>query len=108
MLSTLEITQKRRDKLSIIADILDITQTRALKTQIMYKANLSFAQLNEYITYMKKTGLLKQYTDSGKEIYTITPKGLDYMQRHQELTQLLKLQITNNTVKLPPSKYLKN
>lgn len=39
---------KRRDKIDIIAEITNIAKDGALKTQIMYKANLSFSQLNIY------------------------------------------------------------
>jgi predicted transcriptional regulator len=40
-----DVKTKRRDKLSIIAEILEIAKNGTLKTQIMYRANLSFAQL---------------------------------------------------------------
>ena len=38
--------RKRRDRLYILAEILAIAKNGYLKTQIMYRANLSFAQLN--------------------------------------------------------------
>jgi predicted transcriptional regulator len=52
-------SSKRRDKLSIISEILEIAKEGTLKTQIMYKANLSFAQLNDYLKFMVKTSLLQ-------------------------------------------------
>ena len=57
---------KRRDKLCIIAEILEIAKEGSLKTQIMYKANLSFTQLNDYLKYMLKTTLLKKFVIEGK------------------------------------------
>lgn len=42
---------KRRDKLDIMAEILDITREETLKTQVMYRANLSFTQLNNYLIH---------------------------------------------------------
>jgi predicted transcriptional regulator len=105
----MDTTSKRRDKLSIIAEILEIAKNGTLKTQIMYKANLSFAQLNEYLTFMLKIRLLDKLDATGKEIYITTEKGLDFLQRHCELTELLKGEGENgkNGVKIPPQNLLK-
>jgi len=99
---------KRRDKLSIMAEILEIAKSGTLKTQIMYKANLSFAQLNEYLKFMLKTKLLDKFYANGKEIYGSTKKGKDFLNRHSELTQLLKdPENSKNFVKIPPANLLK-
>jgi predicted transcriptional regulator len=103
---------KRRDKLSIIAEILEIAKNGTLKTQIMYKANLSFAQLNEYLKFMLKIRLLDKLDATEKEVYIATDKGLDFLQRHSELTELLKDEDENgrngkNGVRLPPQNLLK-
>ena len=85
-----EATVKRRDKLVIMAEIMDISKNRALKTQIMYKANLSFSQLTEYLKLLIKIQLLEKTMDeNGKEIYRSTPKGKDFLFRHQEIMELL-------------------
>ena len=99
---------KRRDKLSIMAEILEIARDGTLKTQIMYKANLSFAQLNEYLRFMLKTHLLSKFDANGKEVYGATEKGEDFLQRHFELTELLKeAEKSKNQVKIPPANLLK-
>lgn len=104
-----DIPSKRRDKLCIVAEILEIAKEGSLKTQIMYKANLSFTQLNDYLKFMLKTTLLKKLVYRGKVIYAATEKGLDFLQRHCELTELLKdNENTKNGVKIPPQKLLKN
>ncbi len=101
-------TSKRRDKLSIIAEILEISKEGTLKTQIMYKANLSFAQLNDYLTFMLKTSLLDKFRANGKEVYAATEKGVDFMQRHFELTELLKDdEDIKNGVRIPPQNLFK-
>ena len=101
-------TPKRRDKLSIITEILEIAKEGTLKTQIMYKANLSFAQLNDYLKFMLKTSLLNKFRANGKEVYEATEKGLDFLQRHFELAELLKEKGTSkNGVKIPPQNLLK-
>lgn len=100
---------KRRDKLCIIAEILEIAKEGSLKTQIMYRANLSFTQLNDYLKFMLKTTLLKKFAERGKVMYAATEKGLDFLQRHCELTELLKdNENSKNGVKIPPQKLLKN
>jgi predicted transcriptional regulator len=101
-------TSKRRDKLSIIAEILEIAKEGTLKTQIMYKANLSFAQLNDYLKFMQKTSLLSKFRANGKDVYAATEKGIEFMQRHFELTELLQEEENGkNGVKIPPQNLFK-
>ncbi|MEM2281312.1 MAG: winged helix-turn-helix domain-containing protein [Candidatus Bathyarchaeia archaeon] len=101
--------QKRRDKLFIIAGILDIAKEGVLKTQIMYKASLSFAQLNDYLKLMEKANLIDRRVENGKEIYKITQKGLEFLRHYQELIRLLKAEDENrkNNIRIPPAQLLK-
>lgn len=99
----IDTTPKRRDKFSIVAEILEIAKEGTLKTQIMYKANLSFTQLGDYLKFMLTTTLLKKFAARGKTIYAATEKGLDFLQRYSELMELLKEnEKSKNGVKLPP------
>ena len=99
---SLEEKTKRRDKLSIIAEIIDIAKEGALKTQIMYKANLSFTQLGEYLSFMSSTDLLEKFADSGREVYSATEKGLNFLERHSQLVELINGCATGkNGVKIP-------
>jgi predicted transcriptional regulator len=107
-----DTASKRRDKLGIISEILEIAKDGTLKTQIMYRANLSFAQLNEYLDYMRKTRLLEKLDINHKEVYIATDKGLDFFQKHAVLTKMLDDEHVNtekrkNGVKLPPQSLLK-
>jgi predicted transcriptional regulator len=98
----IEEKSKRRDKLSIIAEIIDIAKEGALKTQIMYRANLSFAQLGEYLTFLSNNDLLEKFDDSGREVYGATLKGLDFYERHSELVELINgCETGKNGVKIP-------
>jgi len=100
---------RRRDKLYIIAEILEIAKDGVLKTQIMYRANLSFTQLNDYIKFMLKNELLEKILLNEKEVYKATEKGLNFLQRYREITELLKTEGDNikNNVKIPPPHLLK-
>jgi predicted transcriptional regulator len=101
----MEENTKRRDRLSIMADILEIAQRGALKTQIMYKANLSFTQLNDYLDYLRNANLLTDCKTNGKEIYLATEKGVNFIKCYYELTDLVKIQTQKNGAKLPPRKF---
>ena len=58
-----------------MAKILEIAKEGTLKTQIMYKANLSFTQLNDYLSFMLNNSLIILTIDNGKEVYVVTEKG---------------------------------
>jgi predicted transcriptional regulator len=88
-LTNLENNRKRRDRLYIIAEILNITKDGSLKTQIMYRANLSFAQLNEYLSFLTKMDLLASKNENGKKIYRITVKGKKYLEKYEDLAKFL-------------------
>jgi predicted transcriptional regulator len=83
-------TQKRRDRLQIIAQILEISKDGALKTQIMYRANLSFAQLNEYLHFLLDLKLLQEIKDNGKTVFKVTGKGVKYLQNYYKIRELLE------------------
>ena len=104
-----ETTSRRRDKICIMAEVLEIAKEGTLKTQIMYKANLSFAQLNEYLKFMLKIQLIQKLTNQGKDVYVATEKGLDFLQRQCELTELLKTEEEHprNSVRIPPANLLR-
>ena len=83
---------KRRDQISIIANILDKARGGARKTQIMYTANLSFTQLNEYITFLLDQGLIRLHKVDKKEIYIATVRGVLFAQMYSELLDMIKTQ----------------
>jgi predicted transcriptional regulator len=101
---------KRRDKLLIIAEILEIAMDGSLKTQIMYRANLSFTQLNDYLNFMLRISLLEITLENDKDTYRATDKGVDFLQRYREITELLKTEEDNNGkngIRIPPQHLLK-
>jgi predicted transcriptional regulator len=94
-----ENTPKRRDKLVIIAEIIDIAKNGASKTRIMFKANLSFCQLNQYLSALMETGLLEKQVVEGKEIYRATEKGLGFVEKQCEIINLLNVDFRKLKVK---------
>ena len=85
-----EDPSRRRDRLYIIAEILEVALEGVLKTQVMYKANLSFAQLNEYLKLMLDLNLLNLSDNSGKHVYKTTSKGVRYLESYRKIRDLLK------------------
>lgn len=85
-LSNLVLNRRSRDRLYIISEILEIAIDGALKSEIMYKANLSYANLNAYLSFLLSIVLLKR---EKKKIYKTTPKGLEYLLSYRGIQQLV-------------------
>jgi predicted transcriptional regulator len=95
---------KRREKLVIMTEIINIAKQGASKTRIMFKASLSFNQLNQYLSFLSRSGLLEKFTDNEREIYKATPKGQEFMERQQQVLDLLNEDAHGEiSVKTPPS-----
>jgi predicted transcriptional regulator len=85
----LENGYKRRDRLYIIAEILNIAKDGTLKTQIMYRANLSFAQLKEYLSFLIKMDLLEIQNENNKNVYRTSAKGDKFIEKYDDIADLL-------------------
>ena len=81
----------------IMAEILEVALDGALKTQMMYRANLSFAQLNEYLKLLLDIKLLAIPENSERRIYKTTHKGMRYLQSYREISELLKKEVSHNS-----------
>jgi predicted transcriptional regulator len=77
-----------RDRLDIIADILNVASREAKKTQIMYQANLSYKVLQRYLTEIMSASLI-QFVDS-QQFYTVTSKGHAYLDAYKEYARCSK------------------
>ncbi len=106
-IDAIETSSRRRDKLKIIAQIIETAKEPTLKTQIMYRANLSFEQLNEYLEFMISLELLEKLALRKKELYQATHKGTEFAVRYDEITQLLRTDEDRNRIRLPPESLLK-
>ena len=77
-----------RTRVEILASILQVASQGALKTHIMYKANLSHRQLEKYLAFLEERGLLAQGIDAdlGNRMYRITDKGFDFLQEYSHIS----------------------
>ncbi len=77
-----------RDRLDIIADILNVTSKNAKKTQIMYQANLSYKVLQRYLTDIIDASLVRFECDH--QCYLLTGKGQEYLDAYKDYARLSK------------------
>ncbi len=63
--------------------MLSIASVRSRKTKIMYGANLSFHQVEKYLSALLRSGLLEHDVDSG---YLITEAGREFLSLYEELS----------------------
>ncbi len=82
----------RRDRLNIIAEIMEAAKGSQLKTRIMYRVNLSFSQVNEYLSFLTERGFLRVHVENRKKFYETTAKGNIYIENYREMSNLLRPQ----------------
>ena len=79
---------KHRSKEEISSLILEaiVHTNRATQTIIMYKAYLTHAQLKEFLSSLVEKDLIEYQKED--RIYTITEKGMYFLQVYNQLNQL--------------------
>jgi predicted transcriptional regulator len=80
----------QRGRFEIIYDILAITKKPTNKTNILYKCNLSFSQLQKYLKYLRNKGLLDSSSNNGKMVYQATTKGKEFIKDYENLNRSLE------------------
>ena len=88
---------KHRTKEEISALILNsITHTnRATQTIIMYKAYLTHVQLKQFLSSLMEKGLIEYHKED--RLYTITDKGMHFLDVYNQLNQLHTSNMFNTT-----------
>jgi len=82
----------KRERLQLIHDILKAIQGkegRIKPTHIMYRANLSHQMLDEYLKYLKSNGFIKEIKLSKGKSYSLTDKGLKYIEEYKSITTFI-------------------
>ena len=74
---------KHRDRLSLIAAILEASNAGATKTRIMLNANLRFKLLEKYLNTTNRLGFIRQIESH----YTLTVKGREFLNEYKNLNQ---------------------
>ncbi len=74
--------RKNRDRLLLVAAILEAAGTGASKTRIMYTANLSFKLLKKYLGAAMSIGFVQQVGST----YELTEKGIQFLKRYNHFS----------------------
>jgi predicted transcriptional regulator len=77
-----------------VSNILEAANGGVTKTKIMYKAYLSYNQLNECISILIENNLI-EYLD-GTHKFKTTDKGLNLLKMHNEMAELLQTTTIKN------------
>ena len=97
----------RRSKMEMHLDILKIlAQKGPLKlTHIMYKSNVNFSVLKEYLDFLIKQELIEEKTLRKERIaYAVTQRGLAVLGYFRELQILLPI-LEEDKSRMPPILY---
>ncbi len=88
---------KHRSKEEISALVLEATVNthRPTQTMIMYKAYLTHVQLKEFLASLMEQGLIEY--NKLERIYTITEKGMHFLEVYNQFNQLQTSNTLNST-----------
>jgi len=82
--------EKRRSSIEIIADMLRLGE--AGKTEIMYSVNMSYFQLQKYLTFLLEHGFIDQVKMGNPSVsYRVTRKGLKLLRAVDNILEMLEL-----------------
>ncbi len=86
---------QRRSNIEIIADMLRVGENGAGKTEIMYTANMSYNQIQKYLSYLVSQGFINKVNiDETVVAYQVTDSGLKLLKAIDTL--LVMLESTDN------------
>ena len=79
----------RRSSIEVIADILRLGE--AGKTEIMYSANMSYAQLQKYLDFLLQLQLIDKVKLGNPTVsYRVTEKGLNLLNKICVILEMLE------------------
>ena len=88
------MVNNRRSELEIIAEILQVSESGAKSTEILYRGYLSYSQLKQYLPYLlEKDILTEQMIKNGNghsKVYMVTDKGKDLLKEINKIQSYFK------------------
>ncbi len=83
---------RRRSDIEIIADMLEVGENGAGKTEIMYSANMSYAQIQKYLGYLVAQGFIDKMKMGNPSVtYKVTDNGLKLLELIGSIKEMLGL-----------------
>ena len=77
---------KKRNRLEVIKDILEVIRNKSGRikpTHILYKSNLSYQMMEEYLSELIGKGFIEEKKKDKGKTYLITEKGINYLQQYR-------------------------
>jgi predicted transcriptional regulator len=88
---------KRRSNIEIIADMLRVGENGAGKTEIMYSANMSYAQIQKYLGFLLSHGFINKVEVGNPVVtYQVTGKGGELLKNIDSIVEVLEFRNGNN------------
>ena len=86
---------KRRSEIQIIGKILDVSKNGAKKTEILYQNNMSFSQLQNYLSFLIEKNVIEENIVSNckgvsSKMYITTTKGCNLLEDINRLYKYFK------------------
>ena len=82
--------ERRRSSIEVIADMLRLGE--AGKTEMMYSANMSYFQLQKYLSFLLQLGLIDKVAVGNPVVtYRVTKKGLRLLRNIDSILEVLGL-----------------
>ena len=83
---------RRRSNIEIIADMLRVGENGAGKTEIMYSANMSYAQIQKYLSFLMSQGFIDKVEVGNPVVtYQVTDKGFKLLRSIDNIMEMLGL-----------------
>jgi predicted transcriptional regulator len=92
---------KYRSRTDIIAMILQSAMHGATKTRLMYSAYLSYAQVQEYLAFLKERRLIS--FDEESQEYKLTEQGLRFLTVYDQISEIVSLDSNKSSETVKPS-----
>jgi predicted transcriptional regulator len=88
---------QRRSNIEIIADMLKVGENGAGKTEIMYSANMSYAQIQKYLGFLLSHGFINKVKVGNPVVtYQVTDKGGELLKNINCIIDVLEFRNGNN------------
>jgi predicted transcriptional regulator len=87
---------QRRSNIEIIADMLRVGENGAGKTEIMYSANMSYAQIQRYLSFLLSHGFINKVKVGNPAVtYQVTDKGGELLKNINIIMEILEFRNGN-------------
>jgi predicted transcriptional regulator len=93
---TIQHRKPERDRVTIVAEILEMARGGVLKTNMMYKAGLSSLMLGRYLGLMMNAKLLEVVLLNNKIMLKSTDRGIKFLYHCHEIVDLLETEEDRN------------